>query len=105
MKHQAGRNPTGGDAARMFLTTAVAAPFFLAACTSTSIWNAGDPAVWVRDRAVDQGCQRETIKLDDWYPAEAEANVWQGICQDPKGNEKAFGVNVDPVWKPPKPAC
>ena len=104
MKHQAGRTPTGGDAARLFLTTAVAAHLFLAACTSTSIWNAGDLAVWVRDRAVDQGCQRETIKLDDWYTAEAEGNVWHGICRDPKGNEKAFGVNVDPVWKPSKPA-
>jgi hypothetical protein len=82
----------------------VAAPFFLAGCTSTSIWNAGDLAVWVRDRAVDQGCQRETIKLDDWYTAEAEGNVWHGICRDPKGNEKAFGVYVDPVWKPSKPA-
>jgi len=43
MKHQAGRNPTGGDAGRLFLKTTVAAPFFLAACASTSIWNAGGP--------------------------------------------------------------
>lgn len=31
-----------------------------------SIWNAGDLAVWVKDRAVEQGCQREAIALEDW---------------------------------------
>ena len=66
----------------------------------TSIWNASDLAVWVRDRAVDQGCPRETIELEDWYTETAEGNVWRGTCKDAEGETMSFGVNVDPVWKP-----
>jgi hypothetical protein len=51
----------------------------------------------VRDRAVEQGCQGETINLDEWYTAEAEGNVWHGTCRDAQGSTKSFGVNVDPV--------
>lgn len=64
----------------------------------TSIWNAGDLAVWVKDRAVAQGCQRETIELGDWYVQTAEGNVWRGTCRDVGGNPKTFGINVDAVW-------
>ena len=46
----------------------------------TSIWNAGDLANWVRDQAVEQGCQRETIELEDWSAETAESNVWRGTC-------------------------
>jgi hypothetical protein len=73
-------------------------PLLMAACTN--IWNSGDLAVWVRAQAVEQGCQRETIKLDEWYRAEAGGNVWHGACQDAAGNEQSFGINVDRVWKP-----
>ena len=51
------------------------------------IWNASDLVVWVRDQAVDQGCRRETIELEDWYTETAEGNVWRGTY-------------VDSVWKP-----
>ena len=67
-----------------------------------SIWNASDLVVWVQDQAVDQGCQRETIELDDWYTETAEGNVWRGTCKDPAGTSMSFGINVDSVWKPSK---
>jgi hypothetical protein len=70
----------------------------LSACAD--IWNASDLALWVRDQAVAEGCERETIELDDWYTAEGEHNVWHGTCRDAQGNAKAFGINVDPVWTP-----
>jgi hypothetical protein len=73
-------------------------PLLLCACSS--IWNASDLAEWVRDRAVEQGCQRETIHLDEWYTETAEGNVWRGSCRDAQGNTKTFGIDVDPVWKP-----
>lgn len=63
----------------------------------------GDLAVRVRDRAVEQGCQRETIKLNEWYTKEAEGSVWHGTCRDTQGNAKSLGINVDAVWKPSKP--
>jgi hypothetical protein len=91
--------------AKGLAAAALAAPVLLAGCTGADIWNAGDLAVWVRDRAVEQGCQGETIKLDEWYTAEAEGNVWHGTCRDAQGSTKSFGVNVDPVWKPSEPAA
>lgn len=104
MKIQSGRSPARGAAARALLAMVfAAAPLVLAACTSADIWNAGDLAVWVRERAVEQGCQRETIELDEWYTAESDGNVWRGTCRDTEGNKKPFGANVDAVWKPSKP--
>ena len=67
---------------------------------SDDIWNASDLVVWVKDRAVEKGCQRETIELDEWYTETAGANVWRGTCQDAQGHRTSFGINVDPVWKP-----
>ncbi len=64
------------------------------------IWNASDLAAWVQDRAVDQGCQRESIELEDWYTETAEGNVWRGTCRDSAGASMRFGINVDSVWKP-----
>lgn len=64
------------------------------------IWNASDLVVWVQDQAVDRGCQRETIELEEWYTGTAEGNVWRGTCTDSTGSPKSFGINVDPVWKP-----
>lgn len=72
----------------------------LSACSS--IWNAGDLIDWVRDRAVELGCQRETIQLEDWYAETPQGNVWRGHCRDAHGNTKSFGINVDPVWTPSK---
>ena len=81
-----------------FLATAVA--LFLSGCST--IWNASDLAVWVRDRAVEQGCQRETIELEEWYTETAEGNVWRGTCLNAQDNTKSFAINVDPVWTPSK---
>ena len=71
---------------------------FMSGCAN--IWNAGDLAVWVKDRAVKQGCQRETIDLKEWYTETAEGNVWRGTFQDNRGQTMSFGINVDPVWTP-----
>jgi hypothetical protein len=84
----------------MAVSTIVA--LFVFGCSS--IWNASDLAAWVRDRAVQQGCQRETITLEEWYTETAEGNVWRGTCCDGQGNAKSFGINVDSVWKPSKSA-
>ena len=74
--------------------------FVLVLSGCTGIWNASDLTVWVKDRAVAQGCQRETIVLDGWYEQTAEGNVWRGTCRDIGGNPKTFGINVDAVWTP-----
>jgi hypothetical protein len=71
----------------------------LSGCAS-SIWNAGDLAHWVRDQAVKQGCERETIVLEEWYVQTDEGNVWRGTCNDTEDQERTFGINVDSVWKP-----
>ena len=66
------------------------------------IWNAGDLALWVRDRAVEEGCRRDTIELEEWYTETSGGNVWRGTCRDDQGNEKSFEINVDRVWTPSK---
>ena len=66
----------------------------------SNIWNASDLAVWVKDRAVEQGCQRETIELEEWYTKTDDGNVWRGTCREAQGNTKSFGINVDTVWRP-----
>ena len=75
---------------------------FVSGCSD--IWNGSDLAVWVQDRAVEQGCQRETIALEEWYTGTAEGNVWRGTCRDARGNTKSFGIDVDPVWTPAESA-
>ncbi len=71
----------------------------LPAC-SNDIWNAGDLANWVRDRAVEQGCERDSIELEDWYREESGKNNWHGSCKKSCSDERMhLGVNVDPVWK------
>ena len=76
----------------------------LAGCANNSIWNAGDLVVWVEQRAVEQGCERDSVELDEWYTKTPSGNVWRGTCLDARGKVKAFGIDVDPVWKPSKPA-
>lgn len=94
------RPEQGGDrAASRLAALSFASALVLAGC-SAGIWNAGDLAQWVRDRAVEQGCERATIQLEDWYTATAEGNVWRGNCRDTQGRSKSFGINVDPVWTP-----
>jgi hypothetical protein len=51
----------------------VAATPTLLACAD--VWNASDLALWVREQAVAEGCERETVELDDWYTLEARHNV------------------------------
>ena len=77
---------------------AIGLVLLLSGCTS--IWNAGDLAVWVKDRAAEDGCSRETITLDEWYVRTDEGNVWRGTCRDAQNAPKSFGINVDPVWTP-----
>ena len=79
-------------------TLATVVMVFMSGCAN--IWNAGDLAVWVKDRAVEQGCQRETIELEEWYTETSKGNVWRGTCLDTNGYDKSFGINVDPVWTP-----
>ena len=84
---------------RHIQTTILAGAFFLSGCTS-SIWNAGDLVQWVKNQAVLEGCQRDTIVLEEWYIESDEGNVWRGACKDTKGQQRNFGINVDSVWKP-----
>jgi hypothetical protein len=65
------------------------------------IWNASDLTDWVKDRATEQGCDRNTIVLKEWYEKGADGNEWHGNCVDSKtGKRKDFLINVDSVWKP-----
>lgn len=68
---------------------------------SKQIWNAGDLIDWVKDRATEQGCDRKSIELKEWYDNSPEGNVWQGSCVNAKtGKSMAIRINVDSVWKP-----
>ena len=72
----------------------------LPAC-SNDIWNASDLANWVRDRAVEQGCERDSIELEDWYREEGGKNLWHGSCRKSGSDDRMqFAIDVDPVWKP-----
>ncbi len=73
----------------------------LSGCAS-SIWNAGDLVQWVRNQAVLEGCQRDTIVLEEWYKQTDEGNTWRGTCKDTEGQHRDFGIHVDSVWKPSK---
>ena len=102
MNHFAGRHVHDG-CRRIGSTLPVAAlGLLLSGCAD--IWNASDLALWVRDQAVDQGCQRDTIELEAWYTETPEGNVWRGICQDSAGHSRSFGINVDSVWTPSETA-
>ena len=65
-----------------------------------SIWNAGDLVEWVREQAVQRGCQTDSIELEDWYRESESGNAWHGTCLDETGESMAFAVNIDSVWKP-----
>ena len=74
---------------------------FLATACTNEIWNAGDLADWVRDRAVEEGCERESIKLGDWYTSENGRNDWHGDClKQGSAEQMEFSINVDSVWTP-----
>lgn len=80
---------------------AMAVAALLVAGCSNDIWNAGDLAVWVRDRPVEQGCERSSIELEDWYRDEGGKNIWHGNCLDRDNRERVdFAIDVDPVWTP-----
>ena len=83
--------------ARVVYVSALAA--LLSGC-GPGIWNAGDLADWVREQAEKQGCERDSIQLEDWYAEEGGSNVWRGRCTGPDGQPMSFGIDVDPVWKP-----
>ena len=84
---------------KRLLIVTVLAMAVLSACNQ--IWNAGDLAEWVREQAVDQGCDPTTIKLNEWYDATDEGNVWSGTCVNAtSGESMTFGINVDSVWTP-----
>ena len=74
---------------------------FLSTACMNEIWNAGDLADWVRDRAVEEGCERESIKLGDWYTSENGRNDWHGDClKQGSAEQMEFSINVDSVWTP-----
>ena len=98
VKYFRGHHECIGRASSRSATMVISFVLVLSGCAS--IWNASDLAVWVKDRAVEQGCQRETIVLDDWYGQTAEGNIWRGTCRDIEGNPQTFGINVDAVWTP-----
>jgi hypothetical protein len=69
-------------------------------CARSSIWNASDLTEWVKDQAAQQGCERDSIKLEEWYRSEGGKNVWHGTCRDRKtGQIRSFAIPVDSVWK------
>ena len=78
-----------------YILTLIALP----ACMP-AIWNAGDLANWVRDQAVDRGCERDTVVLEEWYVETSQGNVWRGTCIGGDQQPMEFGVNVDSVWTP-----
>ena len=89
----------GGSRPHARALTLSAAAVLAGGCND--IWNASDLAVRVRDQAVEQDCERETVVLDEWYTEEPEGNVWHGSCRHREtGEELRFGINVDSVWKP-----
>lgn len=100
MNHQPYVYRCAGLAALKLSALFAAVTLFMSGCSS--IWNASDLIVWVQDRAVEQGCQRKTIELEEWYTKTTDGNVWRGTCRDTNGNAKSFGINVDPVWTPSK---
>jgi hypothetical protein len=84
----------------LLLSVAMLAFALCPSCARSSIWNAGDLAEWVKNQAVQQGCERESIKLEEWYRNEDGRNVWHGTCRDPKtGKTRSFAIPVDSVWK------
>lgn len=95
MQHFQTRRKTRLHARTAILACALA----LSGCAS-SIWNAGDLVHWVKDRAVEEGCQRDTISLEEWYTQTDAGNVWRGNCKGADGKKRYFGINVDSVWKP-----
>ena len=94
-----GPKPGVKHASRLVVTCLLFA--FLSTACMNEIWNAGDLADWVRDRAVEEGCERESIELDDWYTSENGRNNWRGRCLKQGGAEQMdFSINVDSVWTP-----
>lgn len=86
------------------LVLACLAVLACASCTKSSIWNASDLAEWVKDQAASQGCNRESIQLEEWYRSEDGRNIWHGTCRDAEtGETKHFAIPVDRVWKPSSP--
>lgn len=85
-----------------FLYLPLALALTLQACMP-SIWNAGDLAEWVREQAVQQGCQNDSIELEDWYRETEGGNVWHGSCLDDAGEAMTFQISVDSVWTPSAP--
>ena len=80
--------------------------FLLSSCGSSSIWNAGDLAKWVRKEALDKGCEADSIVLDEWYVAEGGKNNWKGRCKNGNSGEAMeFSINVDKVWTPSSEKC
>ena len=94
-----GPKPGVKHASRLVVTCLLFA--FLSTACMNEIWNAGDLADRVRDRAVEEGCERESIELDDWYTSENGRNNWRGRCLKQGGAEQMdFSINVDSVWTP-----
>jgi len=51
--------------------------------------------------AVEQGFQRDSVQLDEWYREDGGQNVWHGRGINSKtGKKSEFEVPVDRVWTP-----
>ena len=84
-----------------FLAFAASPIVLLTGCMNSMIWNSGDLEKWVKEQAVTQGVERESIKLEDWYVEENGQNVWKGTGTDAStGLRRQFSITVDKVWKP-----
>lgn len=67
------------------------------------VWNGADLQAWVVQRALEQGCNSETLLLDEWYTQESEKLIWYGQCTNDKtGEEVKLAIPVDSVWSPSK---
>ena len=76
--------------------------FLMLSCsTRDKIWNASDLEIWVREQAVEEGYQKESIQLDDWYKKEDSRLVWHGEgIETASGKKSSFGIRVDEIWTP-----
>ena len=47
-----------------------------------------------------QGCDSDSIELQDWYRETNNGNIWRGTCRHSAGETITFAINVDGVWSP-----
>lgn len=84
------------------LTLTLFASFLMSCSQSSAIWDGGELREWVKVQAAEQGRDRSTIQLENWYRSESGGNVWHGTCTDSEtGKTRKFAIPVDSVWMAP----